>query len=218
MSTSAPIAVANAVVSSPMVPGPQTRIRFPDRPGRRRRPASRCRPARPGHRTRSSMASGSRYRLDARTRTCSASAPGQSTMPTSWRLAQTCPRPAAHRGQLPAAEHGVPGHPGAQPAGIHLVADSGHHAAPLVTWADREADLALGEVGQLPGEQLDVGSADPGPADVDHDLPVPGTGTSTSSTRADPAPVITSARIHQGSHHARPCCIPRSQHCGSLYP
>src|SRR5438067_2479829 len=29
MCTSAPIAVANAVVSSPMVPGPQTSIRFP---------------------------------------------------------------------------------------------------------------------------------------------------------------------------------------------
>ena len=101
MCTSAPIAVANAVVSSPMVPGPQTRIRFPGPawaaeaarqplpPGSTRAPA------------RSSIASGSRYRLDARTSTFSASAPGQSTMPTSRRSAQTCPRPAAHRGQCP---------------------------------------------------------------------------------------------------------------------
>src|SRR2546423_649956 len=94
MCTSAPIAVAKAVVSSPMVPGPQTRIRFPG----------------------------------------------------------------------PAGPH---------PAGIPPAAERRPHAAPLVTGADREADLALGEVGQLPGVQLDVGPADPGPANVAHDLTRP---------------------------------------------
>jgi hypothetical protein len=74
----------------------------------------------------------------------------------------------------PAAEHRVPGDPHAEPAGRNPGPGRGHHAAPLVPRPDREPRLALAEVGQLPGEQLDVGPADPGPPDVDHDLPRPG--------------------------------------------
>ena len=157
-----------------MVPGPQTRIRFPG-------PAWAAEAARqplpPGSTRapdRSSMASGSRYRLDARTRTFSASAPGQSHDADLPAAGADVPAPGRAPRAAPAAEHGVAGHPGAQPAGIDPVADRGHHAAPLVPRADREADLALGEVGQLPGEQLDVGPADPGPADIDDDLARPG--------------------------------------------
>ena len=84
MCTSAPAAAAKAVVSSPMVPGPQTRTR---RPG----PAPAADAARqalpPGSTRapeRSSIASGSRCRLDAGTSTFSASAPGHPPMiPTS---------------------------------------------------------------------------------------------------------------------------------------
>ena len=84
-----------------MVPGPQTRIRFPG-------PAPAAEAARqalpPGSTiapARSSTASGSRCRLDAGTMTCSASAPGQPMMPISCLSAQMCPRPARHREHRP---------------------------------------------------------------------------------------------------------------------
>ena len=84
------------------------------------------------------------------------------------------PAPGAAAGAVPAPQHGVPGHPDAQPARVHPGTERGHHTAPLVPRPERVTRLALSEVSQLPGEQLDVGPADPGPADVDHHLPGPG--------------------------------------------
>jgi hypothetical protein len=87
--TSAPAALANEVVSRPMVPGPQTSTVVPG-------PAPAAAAARhefpPGSTSApawSSTVAGSRYALLAGTSTCSASAPGQPMMPISCRSAHT---------------------------------------------------------------------------------------------------------------------------------
>jgi hypothetical protein len=69
-----------------------------------------------------------------------------------------------------AAEHGVAGDPRADPALVDVRTDGGHCAAPFVTRAQRETRLALLEIGQLPGEKLDIGAADSHPVNIDHHL------------------------------------------------
>jgi len=128
------------------------------------------------------------------------------------------PRPAP--GAPPAPEHGVPGHPGAQP----LIRDSGrhcrHHTTPLVPRPHRKPCLPLPEVGHLTGKQLDVRAADPGSEHVHDHLPRPGhrrfnlrhvsrAGT-VDHQRAhnqrfppDQDRLRASARITKGSHRTR---------------
>ena len=69
-----------------------------------------------------------------------------------------------------AAEHGVGRDADAQPRLVDVRADPGDDAAPLVPRTEWEARLPLLEIGELPGEQLDVGPADPDPVHVDYDL------------------------------------------------
>jgi hypothetical protein len=69
-----------------------------------------------------------------------------------------------------AAEHGIAGHPAAEPGRIDLRADLGDDAAPLVADADRVGGLAAVQVGHRAGEELRVRAADPGALDVDDDL------------------------------------------------
>src|SRR6202035_229389 len=71
---------------------------------------------------------------------------------------------------VPAAEHGVPGHPAPDPAGAHVLAGRADHAAPLVADAHRVGGLAGLEVAQVTAEQLDVGPAQAGPLDGHDDL------------------------------------------------
>jgi hypothetical protein len=69
-----------------------------------------------------------------------------------------------------AAEHGVAGDARADPALVGLRPDGGHGAAPLVTRAQREARLSLLEIGQFPGEKLDIGATDSYLVHIDHHL------------------------------------------------
>src|SRR4051794_30114266 len=69
-----------------------------------------------------------------------------------------------------AAEHGVAGHPAAEPGRIDPRAGRGDDAAPLVADADRVDGLVAVQVGHRAGEELRVRAADPGPLDVHDDL------------------------------------------------
>ena len=79
------------------------------------------------------------------TSTFSASAPGQPMIPTSRRSAQTCGWPLPAAVAVPAAEHGIPGHPapsqpGSTPA-PELAKTTPHHSwpgrigKPILPWA-----------------------------------------------------------------------------------
>src|SRR3954447_5595210 len=85
-------------------------------------------------------------------------------------LAHVLPPPAAAPADL-VAEHRVAHDPLAEPGGIDAVADRGDPAAPLVPRPQGIGGVARLQVGQLPGEQLDVRAAHADPLDVDDHLP-----------------------------------------------
>ena len=81
----------------------------------------------------------------------------------------TVPRAAATA--LAAAQHGVPGDPGAVPGVVDPGAYRRDNTAPLMAGTQREPRLSLGNVSQVSGEQLDVGSADADAMDIHDHLP-----------------------------------------------
>src|SRR3712207_9192564 len=69
----------------------------------------------------------------------------------------------------PVAQHGVAHDPPAEPRPVDAIAESGDATGPLVAQAHRIGGVPLGEVGHLPGEELDVRAAEPHPLHVDED-------------------------------------------------
>ena len=208
MCTEAPAAAANAALSSPIVPGPQTRTR---RPGAAKA-AEAARQALPPGSTRaptvSSIPDGSRCRLDAGTITCSASAPAQPMIPTSCLSAQMCQRPARHREHRPQPSMVSPvtrrpSHSSGTP--VPTADTTPHHSCPGRTgnrvfpcpkYAISPVNSST-SVPQIPTRRTSTTTC-----------PAPATGGSTSSTRAAPGPVITSAR---NDASARPAARRRAQ-------
>ena len=67
-------------------------------------------------------------------------------------------------------KHGVTHDTATQPGGVHAVPDGRHPARPLMPEPQRVGGVALVEVRHLPGEELDVGAADPHPLHVNDRL------------------------------------------------